>query len=279
MRHFTLALLMLAGMNGIAQNIDKLRDEVVAEGKKLYRSEMASWYGSDIFTAEVKDRSNFGGYLSYTEDDISHAIFFSNDDKPKVLATVTFDQTYNVDTAKRDFKPRDFSKQEKDLYEIRQAAIARMQTDTIFKFYKNTNPNLIPLITGKDRKVYVLTGPSVNNVVIYGNDYLLTFDEKNTVKSVKRLHANIITVQYGDDTQVAIAPIHTHLPQTGEIMTATDICTTMLYEKLTGWESAFVMSEKYVSIWNCKTDHMVVMTTKAFRKMNENQDEPDSDKK
>jgi hypothetical protein len=266
MKHLIPALLLLSCVGGFAQNIDKLREEVVAEGKKLYRSEMASWYGSDIFTAAVKDRSNVGGYFSYTEDNVSRCIFFSNADTPKVLASISFDQTYNTDTAARDFKERNLSKHEKDLYEIRLAALQRMRNDTIFKFYKNTNPNLIPLISGKDKKVYVLTGPSSSGVVIYGNDYLITFDEKNKIKSVKRLHTNIISVKYGEDGEVAIGSMHSHLPQTGMLMTATDICTTMLYEKFTKWESAYVMSKEYVSIWNCKNDELQVMTTEAFNK-------------
>jgi len=36
---------------------------IVDEGKRLYRSEMASWYGTDLFLERYKDRANIGGYF------------------------------------------------------------------------------------------------------------------------------------------------------------------------------------------------------------------------
>lgn len=37
---------------------------IVAEGKLLYRTEMASWYGTDLFWENYKNRENIGGYFS-----------------------------------------------------------------------------------------------------------------------------------------------------------------------------------------------------------------------
>lgn len=241
--------------------------EIVREGKTLYKSEMASWYGTDLFVEKYKEHENIGGYFSYSEGETSKCIFFSKDENPKVIGTITFDNTYNIKTAKSELEERGFSQNEKDLYSIRTKALNALNTDTIFKRYQNSNLNLIPIITSSEKKVYVLTGPANNGVVIYGNDYLLTFNNENELKSTKRLHANIIPVNFGDKKNIAIASMHSHLPETGELITATDICTTMLYEKFTGWETVYVTSQKYVSIWNCKTDKLSVMTTEAFDKI------------
>ena len=88
------------------------------------------------------------------------------------------------------------AKNEKDIFEIRQTALAIVQKDTLFKTYKNTNLNFIPLISNGDKKVYILTGPEQNGVVILGNDYLLNFDDNNKLIGKKRLHKNIITMNY-----------------------------------------------------------------------------------
>lgn len=50
-------------------------------------------------------------------------------------------------------------------------------------------------------------------------------------------------------------------------MTATDICTLMLYEKFAKWEQHLVMSEKYVNIWNCKSDQLTVIPREVFNKI------------
>jgi len=47
------------------------------------------------------------------------------------------------------------------------------------------------------KKVYVLTGPQQNGVVIFGNDYLLTFDKNNKLTLKKQLHRNIISIKFG----------------------------------------------------------------------------------
>jgi uncharacterized protein with ParB-like and HNH nuclease domain len=216
-----------------------------------------SWYGTDLFLEKYKDRENIGGYFSYTDSNFAKCIFFSKADKPKVIGTISFDSTYNTQTATIDLAERSFTKNENDLYEIRKLALKEINSDTLFKTYKNTNLNLIPLINGKDKKVYVLTGPQNSGVVIFGNDYLLTFDNNNNLLLKKQLHKNIIPVYYGGKEEIDqknIGAIHSHLPETGEFMTATDICTLMLYGKFAKWDQHIVVSKKYMNIWSCKTN-------------------------
>lgn len=264
-----LLFILLFSISSYSQkDLNKKIAAVVVEGKNLYKSEMASWYGTDLFIEQYKNQKNIGGYFSYSEGENAKCIFFSKGENPKVIGTIIFDNTYNIKTAKSELEERNFSKNENDLYLIRSKAMNAIKSDTIFKHYNNSNLNLIPLISNNEKKVYVLTGPTKSGVVIYGNDYLLTFNNENELKSTKRLHANIIPVNYGDDKNISVAAMHSHLPETGELITATDICTTMLYEKFTGWENVYVMSKEYVSIWNCKTDELNVMKKEAFEKIN-----------
>ena len=106
-------------------------------------------------------------------------IFYSKSENPKVIGTISFDSTYDVNTANTDLTERDCTSNENDLCIIRKIAFDEIYTDTLFKKYSNTNLNLIPLIKGNEKKVYVLTGPEQNGVVIIGNDYLLTFNKNN----------------------------------------------------------------------------------------------------
>ena len=248
---------------------------IVAEGKLLYKSEMASWYGTDLFLENYKNRDNIGGYFSYIDNDISKCIFFSKADNSKVIGTISFDSTYNVKTAKTDFLEREFTANENDLYAIRKIALSEANSDTLFKTYKNTNLNFIPLIKGNEKKVYVLTGPQQNGVVIFGNDYLLTFDKNNKLILKKQLHRNIIAINYGgkeEEGKQIEGAMHSHLPETGDFITATDICTLMLYEKFAKWKTHNVVSKKYLNIWNCETDQLTVITMDAVDKINKDQE-------
>jgi hypothetical protein len=269
-------LLTLLTLNVFGQNNPTEEAQpIVAEGKLLYKSEMASWYGTDLFLENYKDRENIGGYFSYTDKELAKSIFCSKADKPKVIGTISFDSTYNTKTANLSLTEREFSKTEADLFEIRKLALTEINSDTLFKTYKNTNLNLIPLINGGDKKVYVLTGPKNNGVVIFGNDYLLTFDNNNKLLIKKQLHKNIIPVYYGDEEnedKKSFGAMHSHLPETGEFMTPTDICTLMLYGKFAKWEQHIVVSEKYMNIWSCKTDQLTVIPRDVVDKINKDQE-------
>jgi len=276
MKQITFILFILIRLSVFGQdNPTALAQPIVEEGKRLYKSEMASWYGTDIFLENYKDKANIGGYFSNTENGVAKCLFFSKGDQPKVIGTISFDSTYNTKTAQLDLTERDFTNAERDIYTIRKVALATIISDTLFKTYKNTRLNLIPLVYGNEKKVYVLTGTTENGVVIFGNDYLLTFDNENNLTSKKQLHKNIISINYGgrkEKGKEIEGTGHSHLPDTGDFITATDICTLMLYEKFTKWKQHTVFSKNYLNIWSCLTDQLVVIPLGSFHKIDKNQE-------
>lgn len=270
-----LLISLACSTHSIAQKLDlvKIADSITNEGKILFRSEWASWYGTDVFTEKCKSRRAVaGGYFSYDTGKGLKNVFFSKEDDPIVLATTSFgydlnSNNYTLDTINRKFTPF-----EKELYKIRQTAIAEMKKDTLFKSYNHTSLNPIPIIENNIKRVYILTGPDINGVVIFGNDYLINFDRTNNITGKSKLHKGIIPVNYGksstDSNKIVLASIHTHLPKTGDFITATDICTLMLYEKFTTWNQHIVVSKNYASIWNCKANQLTILTIEAWQKAN-----------
>lgn len=249
-----------------------IADSITAEGKYLYRSEMASWYGTDIFMEGFKDHERIGGYISYPDGDSTRCIFYTSDKEPVVLGTISFDSTYNIKTATANYTERSFTTNEKSLYTIRTKALDIVnQHDTMFKFYKNTNYNLIPVIYKGQRKVYSLTGPSQGGVIIFGNDYLFLFDEQDRLLSKRSLHRNIIITEINEKEeggQKIVGGMHTHLPETGEYMTVTDVCTLMLYGKFTNWKQYMVVSANHMNIWDCITNRLIIIPNPSKGKSN-----------
>lgn len=270
-RIFFLFLTFVSLSAGAQTDLQTRIKTIVDEGKRLYRSEMASWYGTDLFLVNYKSRTNVGGYFSFTtKEDVSKCIFFSKAEKPKVIGTISFDKTFNPELAKIDLNEREFTAIENDLYVLRKVALATINTDTLFKRYSNTDLNLIPLVYNNEKKVYVLTGPKQGGAVILGNDYLMTFDSNNQLITRKPLHKNIIPIPYAgkqsDGTEI-VSTIHSHLPETVDLITSTDICTLMLYEKFAKWKSHKVVSQKYLSTWDCAKDELTVVEMGAVEKM------------
>ncbi len=274
MKHFLFLFLLLPSIILIAQDNEHTKQTqlIVDEGKALYKREMASWYGTDIFLSKWEDKSKIGGYFSYLDEaDVPTCLFFSKDTDPKVLGTIAFDADYNLETARVNLEERELSDVERDLYTLRQAAIDTIQQDTIFEFYQQTNFNLIPIIWKGKKKVYILTGPSVSGVVIFGNDYLLEFDDENKIESIRKLHNNIIPLEYGHD-EAEEESMHSHNHNTGDFITATDVCTLMLYGKYTQWKRHHIVSPEYLTTWDFKDNSFVIIPKKVIDKILKDQE-------
>ncbi|WP_029906903.1 hypothetical protein [Prevotella sp. 10(H)] len=259
-------LLLLISLNSFGQlDLTKVAEEIVAEGKYLYQLEMAAWSGTDIFNKSFKEPRRIGGYFSFMDKNRPKCLFFSKGEKPRVLGVVSFGDISIIETATIDFKERDFKKFEKELYTIRAKAFEEIQQDTLFKAYNNTSLNLIPTNKDGEKIVYALTAPKVTGVVLFGNDYLMVFDKDNNLVEKEKLHRNLIPVKF-DDEKEAVASVHSHAIGTNEFITPTDICTLMLYAKFAGWKQHIVMSQNYVSIWDCVNQSLVIKTREDFEK-------------
>ena len=252
-------------------SLGQSQEEILAEGYLLYTSEKASWNGTDIFLAKFPDKkSDIGGYLSYTEDSVHSCIFYDQNDEPNILAKISFNKDFNLNEVKIDSTSRKLNLTEMTLFNIRKIALRQIATDTLFKQYKNTNLNPIPIIINNERKVFVLTGPKVNGVVILGNDYLITFNKNNKIKKKMALHQDIIPLEFRKDEDKVKTTMHTHLGSTSTIITSTDICTLLLYGEYTGWKQHIVISEKNVSTWDLERGELLVLTRKAWERIMKN---------
>jgi len=267
MRKLITLIFFFFSITAFSQTIDleKKAVEIMEEGKLLYQLEMAAWYGNDIFKENFQENDRIGGYFSYMDNNKPKCLFFSKGDKPKVLGSVSFGDISIVETANIDFKEKDFSGYEKDLYAIRSIALMEIQQDTLFKTYSNSNLNLIPVFDKNGGQVYVLTGPKSEGVILFGNDYLLTFDKNDNLIGKKEIHRNLIPIHFDDNKEV-LASMHSHAHETGDFITPTDICTLMLYAKFAKWKTHYVVSENYVSIWDCEKNRLKIMTREDFEK-------------
>lgn len=250
----------------------KIADSIIAEAKEIYRSEMASWYGSEIFEEKFKQqRQNTGGHFSYKVSPTqTNCVFFSTADDPKVLATIVFDSSYISAKAQIDSKQRDFTLVEKDLYTLQKAAIHEVKVTTFFKEHKNTNFNFVPLIENGQKKVYILTSVKDDRSIIFGSDYLVTFNSANKLISKKQLHANFVLVKYDKATDKPTITAHRHLSPYSDFMTSTDICTLMLYEKFIKWEKHMVVSKDWTSTWDCQANTLIIKKSDTWNKLNLN---------
>jgi len=258
----------------VRQKEEAVKAKIIREGKLLYRSEMASWYGSEVFLSETyKSREFIGGYFSYTKNDTSRCIYYSQDTNPRVIGAISFEKTYSPDLTTANLKEREFTPLEKQLHAICSRAQEILETDSFFTFYKNTAYNLVPLISEGQRKVYVFTKSRLQGTIIFGNDYLLTFDSKNQLLSKKRIHkeATIMRFNIGEQPDTLFTGgAHSHVGEDDEFITPTDICTLMLHEQFNNWKQHYVISKEHINVWDCHTNELSVFTREEWEQLHGN---------
>jgi len=252
-------------------------EKILAEGKLLFRLEKASWYGTDDFLARFpKQRDSIGGYLSYVNDKNRVInIFFKRDNPYHILVRYHFDSIPVTIPIIIDSINHVATQFEIDLITIRQDAIQKISdnSDDFFTFYENTSLNPIPVINKGERKVFILTGPQISNLVVIGNDYVLTYDSKNKFSEKEKIHQSMLQYPYKSDKldNKMESTYHSHI--LSECISSTDICTLLLYKDFVEWKQHYVISKKYVSIFELEKENLVIITKKAWDKINKNQNE------
>jgi hypothetical protein len=256
-----LALFVFSIHTSAQDDIEKQRKAVVEEAKRLYTSEMASWYGASVLLDNITDRLRIGGYFSYEENGEGKCIFLSNDDQPTVIGSITFDSTFNLKTAVTDSFERKLTTREMDIYIMRKKVFEELNKDSVFKEDESIHTSLVPFINENEKKIYALTGSQKTDVIIFGDDYLVTFDEKNNVVGKKKLHKNSISMSYKErsDSTDEIVTMHSHLEETEEFITVTDVCTLLLHEKFTNWNGHNVIGKDHIFVWNCEKDELMII--------------------
>lgn len=229
------------------KDLQKSRIAILEEGLLLYKLEKASWHGTDILVHDNSALINqIAGYLSYVESDTTKTIFWNKTDQ--IILTVSFDSIPNEKSGIANTQVRIPTTKETDLIALRNAAFEKLSKneDKFFTFYERTNPNLIPLITPKERIVFILTGSTEKQLCI-GNDYKLWFNDKNKVTKKAQLHKSLIPIGAEDNS---VGTYHSHILADQPFMTSTDICTFLLYKDILHMSKHTVVSDKYTSIFD-----------------------------
>ena len=249
---------------------DSVKISVMEEGKRLYFSELASWYATEILKSKHKAiAKKTGGGFSYQNNDEIISVFYNRDEEPKIIFSVRFNQHFNTEQAITDLQSRSFSQLEESYYQIHSKTIELVNTDQRFRLYKDADLHIIPIINGDLKKVYVMAAPRFEGAIVFGNDYLLSFDKNSELRGWKAIHQSIIPVEYGvnnvyNSSEIA-ATAHEHGEGTDELISATDICNLLLYQKFTNWKQHMVIGKDLVSIWNCSTSDFRTLKKSEFQ--------------
>jgi hypothetical protein len=240
-------------------------NEVVEEGGKLYKISLAMQHGADVIKATYPAlRNASSAQAAYVTSDKSVCVFFGKT-ASQIILSISFDSQARIETALVDSRVREASPLEKDLYAITKEAEKEIATPT-YKNYGNSHFSIIPLIDLKGKRAYVTTVSERESIITFGNDHLLSFSNDNKINKRTPIHKNLMwtETQPKEIGKDAVEAWHTHLPETGSMITATDVCTLMLNERATKWKQYSVISESLVSVWRCEADKLSLISRQKW---------------
>ena len=232
----------LPPLNVLAQ----INDSIIKEGMMLYTHEVMSWRLTDHFFLKQHKADEVGASLVYTQNDsIWSAIFVDKENNCifEYRLNAFSLETEVVDTI------RSMTRFECDLLTDKQKKI-----DTAIKVYGDSlnwlsseigNFNFDLLQIGNHSRLYILQGISKNNIIPFGNDYAIDFNEDNEIVKFRRLHKSFIPVStVMENGEKVVEVYHSHL-QDNPFITTTDICNYLLYGRSAGLTSFSVISTYY----------------------------------
>lgn len=205
-------------------------DSILVEGTLLYKYEKAAWISTDLAMRNKTVKKDYAGYFVYQEQEEIRVIILGKKTQ-NCNAEYSFESDFNNPKSAK-VESRELSSQEKTLLEVREKIMKGVSNKKYeFTIPEGYSPNFILLPFAEKYKFYIIMGTSQSDVIPFGNDYLFIADKNGKIENWQKFHSRIIPGYTKFNGNKVRELTHSHL-RTTPFITATDICTFMLYAPL-----------------------------------------------
>ena len=252
--------IILAQEMKLSENeLRKQLDSVLNEGNLLYKYEKSTWISSDLAFENPIVKAEYSDYLTYEDHDVIRTIILSKGLKT-CIAEYTFENNFDNPKFVK-IEKRELSEKEKNLIDVRVKLLKNVKSRKYgVTAPKGYNLNFILVPFSDKYKLYIITGTTQPNVIPLGNDYIFIADKNGVIESWHKFHSQLIPgyTMYNGNRVVGL--VHTHL-RTTPLITATEICTFMLYAPLYDVNSLSIISPvigRYIMKYSLKENEITV---------------------
>lgn len=206
-------------------------DSIIQEGWNLYYSERTNWIASDLAMEKYRD-NEIGGYVSWLSDDSVQCVCFYDNEKKNCILELKYDKKTNTPSKSDSIRPlttEELTREQRHSAML-DAAIKKYGDSLRFAGDAFGSPNMdVIRINDKLTRLYFLQGTIHPNVIPFGNDYSVDFDENLQPIAFRRYHNSLIAAQTDKgDRSDEMVNMHSHL-KNNPFITPTDICNFLLY--------------------------------------------------
>lgn len=205
-------------------------------------------------------------FFPYMDGDTGRLIVYTRTLQPKVTYSVAIAHlTTKFPVIKIDAQVRDFTSTEWELYSMIQTTLLEYWKEDFFQFTPNTFPRFRPIITPKAHKLYYYSDPVNHDSIVFGNDYVVNFDQHNKFISKKSLHNHVSYYAIKDKSfPDTVLGYHSHTDEEDDDFTATDICKVIYHQTIAGWKNFVVEGKHFVTFWDYKKKKLIRYDAREF---------------
>ncbi len=210
--------------------IQAINDSICAEGYNLYIAEKLNWISTDSVFAHY-NQDELGGNLIWQPTDSTWSAIFYDKDIKSCIFELNYNRINGMTSLSYDQRPITETEQA-------QVKMKRIMLKNAIENYGDKlsydkecgNPNFDFVRINDDiTRLYVLQGTNQRNMIPFGNDYSIDFDNNGNTLCFRKYHNSLIAMKTVDDEGNKVeSVIHSHLPDNPYI-TPTDVCNFLLY--------------------------------------------------
>ncbi len=195
--------------------------------------------------------------FSYINDNQIISIVFSKNQKSdKILTSIIYSDSLTV-TQKQDYA-RNASEKEKLFIKIYHNIYSSSQ------YFPLPNEFWV-IIERKNNLFYAYMTPRQNNTekIILGHDFLFKYKLNGKFKDFKFLHNNPILLPLNNPVDSNVS-LHTHSNRNSDFISVLDIAVILISKDRLEWDKHFVISKKFVSIFDVKNTTLSIEFRKEY---------------
>jgi hypothetical protein len=245
-----------------SQVTSKIRNEVAYEGITLFQLETLVQASAD-YIWDNADMRSLKGYVAYKEGNTFHCIYWNGAyDNLEVMHSFSTDDPEDPTLLRVTNSKRAMTPVEQKYYDMKMQALTYIKGDSeMFKAPDGLRLN-INFIKANDRiKGYVMPYTVQDSLIPLGNDYIINFTKGGELIDYEVIHSDfqeIDVTKLRKDPDGTIKTVQSLNEDQVPHISQTEICNLLLYSPYHEAHEHYVVSSKFVSIFNLKDRYLII---------------------
>ena len=243
-------------------------DSICEEGYNLYLAERVNWLSTDSMLAHYGDEPFGGNIIWQPTADSWGVVFFDSEQKNCVL-----EMCYNQQNGKMivSYDKRPIRKEERSRLDLKMLMFKNglEKYGEKIRYDKECGGPNFDFIRINDSivRLYILQGTVHHNIIPFGNDYSIDFDNEGNALCFRQYHKSLLAMKTVDDSGKPAESVYHSNTKDNPYITPTDVCNFLLYRGSMKQTNIISPALGGMIIYDASTNSCVFLSTEALERI------------